>query len=370
MPRAFLRIPAQVAQVLRAEIAAGAFALELPGEKVLAAQYQVSRKTVRAALAILRSDGVIATRNGVGSRIVAAIPAARPAARSVRIGLLMPEAVEFARQHTLLWINHLMELLQRAGYQFEVFHGRKYFGATSSRSLQKLTRSKPVACWILARSNQHIQNWFQRSGLPVVVAGSTHRGIALPSVDVDHRALCRHAATLLLRHGHRRIALFFEQAGHAGDLESETGFVEAFASLPGGEAQASICKTERTPGSVVRELRRLTSAPKPPTAFLLSNSFSYLTVSSYLTSAGQRIPADVSLISRDEEPFLQHLHPLPSRYCCPPQKFASALFHAIGEAVREQRRFVAETRIMPDFLPGNSVGARPRPQKLRVEERV
>ena len=355
MPRNFLRIPGQVAQVLEAEIAARTWEDELPGEKILAAKYQVSRKTIRGALAELRSAGLIETRNGVGSKIIGGRRARAKSPRSDRIGLLMPDAVESVRQHTLLWINHLMEVLQNAGYQLEIFHGRKYFGAAASRSLQKLPRSNGVACWILARSNQSIQSWFQKAAIPTMVAGSTHRGIALPSVDVDHYALCRHAAGTLLRHGHRRIALFFERAGHAGDLESEIGFVDACsAAMPA--ALPFICKIERSPGSVVKELQRLMAGSAPPTAFLLSNSFSYLTVSSYLSSLGKRVPRDVSLISRDEEPFLQHLHPLPSRYSCPPNKFAAALYHGIEQVIRQPQVFHAQNRIMPDFLPGGSVG--------------
>jgi len=356
MPRSFLRIPGQVAQVIEAEIAARTWEQALPGEKVLAAKYQVSRKTIRSALAELRATGLIETQNGIGSKIIGGRSRRAKSPPSHRIALLMPDAVESVRQHTLLWINHLMEVLQNAGYQFEVLSGRKYFGATASRSLQKLTRSNTVACWMVTRSNRSIQSWFQKAQLPTLVVGSTHRGIALPSVDVDHRALCRHAAGVLLRQGHRRIALFFERAGHAGDLESEVGFVEA-CNLPAPDAALPfICKIERSPGSVVKELQRLMAGSAPPTAFLLSNSFSYLTVSSYLTSLGKRVPQDVSLISRDEEPFLQHLHPLPSRYSCPPKKFAAALFHAIEGVIRRPQEFLTQTRIMPDFLPGGSVG--------------
>ena len=53
--------------------------------------------------------------------------------------------------------------------------------------------------------------------------------MALPSVDIDHRALCRHSAALFLRHGHRQLALFLERGGHGGDVESEQGFREGLA---------------------------------------------------------------------------------------------------------------------------------------------
>jgi len=99
----------------------------------------------------------------------------------------------------------------------------------------------------------------------------------------------------------------------------------------------------------------LMALPEPPTAFVLSNSFSYLTAASYLASLGKRIPEDISLISRDQEPFLEHLHPLPSRYYYSPLKFSRAMFHALEEAMRQRKKFLSRVRNMPDFLSGESV---------------
>jgi len=356
MPRSFLRISSQVAQLLKQEIADGTWREELPGEQALAGKYQVSRKTVRSALTELRSAGIIHTRNGIGSRVVPnKLP--RPAGKSSRrIGLLLPDSLYSVRQYTLLWINHLTEALYDAGYQLEVSHGRKYFGAKAGRSLAKLTGSKPAACWILARSNRAIQAWFSRSPHLAVIAGTAYPETTLPSVDVDHHALCRHAAHSLLRAGHRRIAIMFDGSGQAGDWESEEGFLAALGAAP-TEVASHICRIERSSLAVKKELRRLMTLPEPPTAFVLSNSFSYLTAASYLASLGKRIPEDISLISRDHEPFLEHLHPLPSRYYYSPLKFARAMFRALEEAMRQRKKFLSRVRDMPDFLSGDSVAA-------------
>ncbi|MEU7648158.1 GntR family transcriptional regulator [Streptomyces huasconensis] len=61
----------QVAEVLRQQIASGAFAAGLlPNERVLIADFAVSRNTVREALGVLRDEGVIERRQGVGTVIV------------------------------------------------------------------------------------------------------------------------------------------------------------------------------------------------------------------------------------------------------------------------------------------------------------
>ncbi|MFF3645611.1 GntR family transcriptional regulator [Streptomyces sp. NPDC002564] len=61
----------QVAEVLRRQIASGAFASGvLPDERVLIADFGVSRNTVREALGVLRDEGVVERRQGVGTVVV------------------------------------------------------------------------------------------------------------------------------------------------------------------------------------------------------------------------------------------------------------------------------------------------------------
>ena len=57
----------QVAEDLRADINAGAITGRLPSEHELAAQYGVSRVTVRRAVAVLTSDGLLRTLRGRGT---------------------------------------------------------------------------------------------------------------------------------------------------------------------------------------------------------------------------------------------------------------------------------------------------------------
>lgn len=65
----------QLAAILREQIRAGRYppGERLPSEHALAAQYAVSRPTVRQALAILRAQHLIETIDGVGSH---ALPSA------------------------------------------------------------------------------------------------------------------------------------------------------------------------------------------------------------------------------------------------------------------------------------------------------
>lgn len=67
----------QVADTIRSRIAAGAYPVDecLPASAELEASFGVSNITIRKALAVLRDEGLIATRRGVGTVVLAGEPA-------------------------------------------------------------------------------------------------------------------------------------------------------------------------------------------------------------------------------------------------------------------------------------------------------
>lgn len=69
MPLAFQSRSSQVARLLRKEIADRTWLSRLPGERQLAARFQVSRRTLRTALAELRSAGALDTQASHASLI-------------------------------------------------------------------------------------------------------------------------------------------------------------------------------------------------------------------------------------------------------------------------------------------------------------
>ncbi len=356
MQPTFLRTSAQLAQMLRAEIQRRTWVDRLPGERLLAERFQVSRKTVRAALRELRQEGLVATQHGTGSNIRGRNrpTRARPAPATIGVLLMFPLAEQ--RQHTALWLNKLADLLQRAGYRLEIFSGRKYFTRSGARALALLTKNSPMACWVVAQSTRFVQEWFARSKVPVVIAGSLHRGIVLPSVDIDHLALCRHAAGVLIRAGHRRVALLYAKTDRAGDLESEDGFRQGCARA--SMAVTPIIVRHGDSATMLQQaVTRLMVSATPPTGLLVANSQRYLTVTSCLAALGRRVPRDVSVLSRDEDPFLYHLQPVPDRYFVSSEKFARQVSHAIVATIKRTSVGIITVRLMPEYRRGQSVAS-------------
>lgn len=67
----------QVADVIAARIASGAYSVRLPAERALAVEFDVSYTTVRYAAVILRERGLIITRQGRGTFVASWVAARR-----------------------------------------------------------------------------------------------------------------------------------------------------------------------------------------------------------------------------------------------------------------------------------------------------
>lgn len=70
------QLPARIVEALRREITEGRLKPgdRLPGEQLLAGTFKVSRNVVREAIARLRSDGLVQSRQGVGAFVVREAP--------------------------------------------------------------------------------------------------------------------------------------------------------------------------------------------------------------------------------------------------------------------------------------------------------
>ncbi len=307
----------------------------------------------------MKHNGVIRPVPGAGNQILAIVPARQPSLQSQDVAILTPDPLEQMRPNQTLWIDELRGLLSEQSCRLHVFCGRQYFRTNSGLALQKLVNRNPHGCWILVLSNENVQSWFAKAGLPCLVAGSIYPGVDLPSRDLDHRAMCRHAAGVLLGLGHRKMALITRKSHGAGDVESEVGFIEGVAQSSHANTESVVVYHESTPASVCNVVHRLREQQHPPTALLVGNPYCYLTVTSRLAQMGVRVPQDVSVISRDEDVFLSFLMPTPARYVVSPHTIAKTLLRPVCELLEGKVVTQRTIRIMPDFILGRSV-ARPQ----------
>lgn len=354
-------VASQIAAHLRAEIAKGAWTDWLPGERTLTHTLQASRHTVHAALERLRLEGVIETVRGVGNRVLPQHVGGGDTGNEKSIGLLIPQPIRGLRSWTTLWIDELKDLLLEARCRLRVHEGLQFDRANPGATLERLVSQHPHDAWVLTLSSAAAQNWFARRRLPCLLAGTAFADVKLPHCDLDYRAACRHAVGVLLRCGHRRIALLNRASRRAGDLDSEAGFLEA-AQASRAEITTSIAWHRDDVPSVSRALAQLLDRKMPPTALLVSNSYAYLATATLLAQRGLRIPQDISLISRNDDPFLAAVAPAPARYVASPLAFAKKLLSPLLQLLNGERLAHHQSLLLPKFVAGGSV-APPRPER-------
>lgn len=349
----------QTAAFLREEIDRGAWAQWLPSERTLCDTLQVSRNTLRSALAQLKRERIIRSVHGSGNQIGAKAQSKPAGLRSHDVAFLTPDPLEQLRPTQTLWIDELRALLSERGCRLHVFHGRQYFRTNPGPALEKLLKQNPHGCWVLILSNEKTQRWFEQNHVPCIVAGSVYAGVDLPFRDIDHRAMCRHAAGVMLAAGHNKVALVIQRSRRAGDVASESGFVEGVRQSSRPNASAVICAHDATVTGICNALRRLLEQRPAPTALLVANPYHYLTVVSRLIELGLRVPDHVSVVSRDEDPFLSYILPTPTRYVTNAHILAKSLLRPIIELLEGGVITHRAIRIMPSLMRGDSLNTPP-----------
>ncbi|MEN9631992.1 MAG: hypothetical protein RL077_396 [Verrucomicrobiota bacterium] len=340
---------AQTVHSLRAALAAGYWRETMPGERELCQTLEVSRPTLRAALAELEREGGLKSVARTRRRIVAKATPLHPASRIVAV--ISPAPLRQLAPNMVLVIDALRDHLGRSGWTMQMHVSRSCFTRHPDRALQKLTARAPAAIWLLITSVRPMQEWFLRHSLRCLVAGTCSEGIGLPSVDAAHHATGRHAGALLLRKGHRRITLVRSDENTGGDNESVRGFREAIASAPTTTLEIM---SYRSRDHLIRLLDLALRSNAPCTAYFVLRSVDVLTVITHLLRRNRRIPQDAAVISRDGDEFLDHVSPLVTRYVTDTDRFAQQISRLVRTAAETGTLNPRAIRLMPKFIAGKT----------------
>jgi len=353
----------QVALVLRREIATGRWCEWLPSERSLVRLLAVSRGTLRHALAQLVHTGELVLSAHRGYQVKPRTRAARgePGRATTRLVVICPERIYSMPSYVVKLLDLVRSMAVEAGLQLEVLEGSRFSRADPGRFMPPLQRSHPQACWIPIMAHQRLQQWFVRSGTPAVVYGNAYPNLPLAAVGIDYHACIRHATSLLLARGHRRIALVTHDPRRAGDQESLAGFHEALRDHGGSDLEPlEMARPDDDVAVLRRQIDRVAGMRRPPSAYIVCRTHHYATVATRLMEKGLRIPEEVSMICRGEEVFPHFLSPTPSFYRVNVEALARRLFRCVLRVVGGATHVEEQHRVVPDYVSGGSVaGGKP-----------
>jgi LacI family transcriptional regulator len=349
-----LSLSAQAAAAIRKAIEEHCWRDFLPSERRLCEMLQVSRPTIRTALRLLAQEGLIEIRQGRRDRLLSRPRSARPA-KSRLVMLVTHQPISRTSFTAYQGISEMRAHLAEHGFTTEVFVCPPGSAAAQRRRLETMLRQTRVFCCVLLSVSRELQEFFAARALPALVLGSCHPSVQLPSLDVDYRAVCRHAAGVLRGQGHRRIAFIVPNAGVAGDLASEAGFREGAEGRPDSDPSATtVVRHDGTNRNLAAKLDALFASDRPPTALLVAKPQHTFFVVVYLLRRGLQVPDDVSLIARDHDFLFENAL---SHYRFKAETFAHRLTRLMFQLVGQGHLPAEASLIFPRFVPCGTVKA-------------
>lgn len=354
LPRTPLRLSlvTQTEQILREAIQRHEWSNHLPGERELAAKLDVSRDTLRAALENLRSEGWIETLQRSRHRINARRAGGGGAQKPPVLGVLSPRPFSEILTPTTEIIDRLRDRLAAVGGAIEFHVSRACFSERPDRALRTLTQAHRAAAWMILGSREPMQHWFLRQGIACFVIGSCGVPDRLSSIDVDHRAIGRHAAARLLRQGHRDIALIRTRRGYGGEIDCQSGVYEVLQATPG--VRLRVLYHDENPVHLGQVLDRVLRASSRPTACMVNNHWPILTVITRLLREGLHIPRDMAVIYCGDGPSATWLTPSLSRYTVPTPVFVRRAVAAVQSLLQNPAAQPRTIRLVPEFVRGET----------------
>ena len=353
MPRR-LSLSAQAASSIRKAVSDGTWEGFLPSERRLCEVFQVSRPTIRTALHLLAKEGLLDIRQGRRNRLLGSPRESNEQNRFV--GLVAHEPVSHMSQTSYQGISEMRAQLAKHGFNTEVLVCPPHSPRIQRRKLEDFIRQNRVFCCVLLSVSKDIQQWFCAHSVPALVLGSCHPEVNLPSLDVDYRSVCRHAAGTLLSKGHRRIALVIPNSEVAGDLASEQGFREAVEQRFADDAtRATIVRHNGTAQNIGMKLDVLFSSPDAPTALFVAKPQHVFIVIIYLLKRGLSVPDTVSLMARDYDHIFETVNPPIAHYTFGEESFAHRLTRLMLQMVNQGYISPEPNLIFPKYFAGGTV---------------
>ena len=270
----------------------------LPSESQFAQMLDITRPTIRQAMASLESDGLIRRVQGKGNFVEADVR------RKLNQGLDIFALV--VPQTRMGFYPSLLHGFEDASNQFHVqtiVCNTNNDVAQQGNSILQLL-DKKVGGVALVPTGEPLTPAFQvrqlqDRGIPVVYCHRRVENVPAPLLAIPFREIGHLAGKALAEHGHHRVAFFTYQATPT-EHSYEEGLREALCA-GGGDVSVELAYTGGDAVVVTEEmvwatLQRVFAKPDPPTAIFASFDTLAETIYLLLPRLGLRVPEDVSLV--------------------------------------------------------------------------
>jgi hypothetical protein len=297
----------QLAEYLKEEIRSRRWTGTMPGESWMVTQLQVGRDTVRAAMAQLEEEGVLAS-DGQGRRRRIIMSEYSFSTRKIRVRIFPYEKQDRGDIDNSSLLAELLEAGMDADYAGKSL---KELGMKVDR-VARYVNQNPADAWIVSAASWEVLEWFAGQASPTMAMYGRHQGLPIAATYPMMIPGQTAAVQRLIELGHKRIVMLAREERRKPQLSfPEQMFIEQLkaAGITSGDYNLPDWEESREGlGCLLNELFRFS----PPTAFLFQEAQIFIAARSHLADRGIVAPRDVSLVVADADPSFGWCDPVPS----------------------------------------------------------
>lgn len=292
-----LSLVEQTAAHLRDGFRKGHWCGLLPGLRVLAREVNVSKDTMQAALRILEQEGSLTSGGPGRRREVAVLRDHARSGRSLRVGILLSDAIDFINPHSQQLLLKLIRHIEGAGHVcFFAEKGMQQLGNKLSRITRMVAAAKADA-WVVYSAPVDVIRWFSGRSVPALMLGGMTDGLPVASSHTDLAQALFAAVQELTKFGHRRIVVVSPESWRLPrPSKSAQAFFDAMAAHGHEPSAYHLPNWEGTAEGLEKLLNSLFRVT-PPTAMIFVNPAICVASLAYIGRKGVSIPGDISIVS-------------------------------------------------------------------------
>jgi DNA-binding LacI/PurR family transcriptional regulator len=350
-----LPLAEQTADHLLEGMRSGRWGAALPGVNALAKEFDISRETLRTALRLLESKGLLLAGGPGRNRIITTEIPPAVSSQSLRIAILLhsPLSNENAEIHGSML--RLQQAIESAGHVCIFADEDQTRLRHDVRKIARLVAATPADAWVVLAGSKEILEWFAAQPFPSIAFGGRSIGVPIASVGTDSTGALSKAVRELIALGHRRIVMISPGQWRKpipGRIAKV--FADELASCDIAAGEYNLPDWEETPEGLQTLLSSLFHLT-PPTALIVVEPAHAVAVLGFAGQRGLKIGRDISLVCMMSDPAFTWRRPSITHLAANTVPLVRRVVRwvesvARGCPDREQRDFPAE------FVRGGTIG--------------
>lgn len=307
-----------------------------------AEKYRISRKTAEAVMAEVTRTGYIPSFTAQSLR----------SKRSGMIGLLLPS---IANPYFADMASHIVSELYKSGYTAILVDTMEDASRLNKSARALLLRRVEGMIAVPCGDDPSILEMIGRE-VPVVLVDRFYERTTLPYVTTNNFKGGYEGTRLLLRSGHHRIACIQGERDSMPNRERVNGFRQAMGEA-GFADQAVVVGNEFSVQNGYLSTKLFLYGKERPTAFFALSNTIMLGALKAIRESGLSVPEDVSLISFDDNLYMDYLTPVITRVSQPVENMAKLAVKILCDHLDSNASVSAHSqiRLLPAIIPGKSV---------------